>query len=33
MEQSPTSSNNPKPEKIKAFRRDKNPVSVSTPPL
>jgi hypothetical protein len=32
MGQSPTSSNNPLFEKVKAFRRDKSPVSVSTPP-
>jgi hypothetical protein len=31
MGQSPTSSNNPSSEKVKAFRRDKYPVSVSTP--
>jgi hypothetical protein len=28
-----TSSNNPLFEKVKVFRRDKNPVSVSTPPV
>jgi hypothetical protein len=32
MGQSPTSSNNPSSETVKAFRRDKYPVSVSTPP-
>jgi hypothetical protein len=33
MGQSPTSSNSPLFEKVKAFRRDKYPVSVSTPPV
>jgi hypothetical protein len=33
MGQSPTSSNNPYSENVKAVRRDKYPVSVSTPPV
>jgi hypothetical protein len=33
MGQSPTSSNNLWSEKVEAFRRDKYPVSVSTPPV
>jgi hypothetical protein len=33
MGKSPTSSKNPQTEKLKPFRRDKYPVSVSTPPV
>jgi hypothetical protein len=33
MGESPTNSNNPQFENAKAFRCDKNPVNVSTPPF